>query len=134
MRPVIAIAALVALTGAAAPGSIEGYWANPSGTAIIAISSCGAALCGKVAWASERGRREASRSTPDVVGTMVLTHLKPAGDSWTGSLFIPDDDIHVSARLRLVAPNELKLTGCALSLLCRSQLWTRKEALPNAQE
>lgn len=129
MRAVIVIIALG--TQAAAqppPAPIQGYWKNPSGTAIIAIEPCGPTLCGKVAWASARGQREASKSTPNVVGTTVLTGLKPARGRWTGSLFIPDDNIHVAARLQLRSDRQLKLTGCALAgLFCRSQLWTRVE-------
>ena len=129
MRAIIAILALGALTAAQpSPAAIEGYWKNPSGTAIIGIAPCGSAYCGTVAWASARGQREASASTPHVIGTRVLTGLKRSGDRWTGSLFIPDDNIHVYARLQLVDARTLKLNGCAFAgLFCRSQLWTRVE-------
>jgi uncharacterized protein (DUF2147 family) len=124
----VATIALLALTAAQAPprAPIEGYWKNPIGSAIIAIAPCGNALCGKVVWASERGRREASKGAPNVVGTTVLTGLKPTSEHFTGTLFIPDDDIHVSAKLRLIDDRQLKLTGCAFAgLFCRSQIWTR---------
>lgn len=133
MRATIAILALGALTAAqAAPATIVGYWKNPSGSAIIAIAPCGEALCGKVAWASASGQREALRSTTHVVGTTVLTGLKQSGNRWTGSLFIPDDNVHVAARLQLVGSRALKLTGCAFAgIFCRTQVWTRTdEPLP----
>lgn len=119
--------------GAIAPkAAIEGLWKNPIGSAIIAIAPCGNHLCGKVVWASARGKREASTSTPNVVGTTVLTGVRPSGKRWTGTLFIPDDNIHVSARLQLINSRELKLTGCVLAgLFCRAQVWTRTdEPLP----
>jgi Uncharacterized protein conserved in bacteria len=107
---------------------IEGFWKNPIGSAIITIAPCGPALCGKVAWASERGRREAARGAPQVVGSEVLTDVTRTGDHWTGSLFIPDDNVHVSARLQVVGARQLKLTGCILAgLFCRTQVWTRFE-------
>lgn len=127
------IAALLALTAAGpAPAEIAGYWKNPTASAIIAIAPCGNALCGKVVWASQQGQHEVARHAPKVVGTTVLTRLKKDGNRWTGSLYSPDDDIHVSARLSLISRNELKLTGCVLvGLLCRSQVWTRTaEPLP----
>jgi uncharacterized protein (DUF2147 family) len=118
-------------TGAYAQAPIEGLWKNPSGTAIIAIAPCGGLLCGKVAWASARGQQEVSKNTPNVVGTTVLTGLRASGNRWMGSLYIPDDNIHVSARLQLLNGRQLKLTGCALAgLFCRSQIWTRADALP----
>jgi len=134
MRVSAAASAFLALTSAQAQprGSIEGFWRNPSGTAIIGIASCGSSLCGKVAWASARGQREAATSTKNVVGTTVLTELRASGDHWSGSLFIPDDNIHVSAKLEVLGSRQLKLTGCGmLGLICRSQLWTRTDgALP----
>ena len=136
MRTILATIALLALTAAQPPprAPIEGQWKNPIGSAIIAIGPCRDALCGKVVWASARGQREASTSTSHVVGTVVLTGLKPTRDRWTGTLFIPDDNVHVAARLELLGSRQLKLTGCALAgLLCRSQVWTRADGpLPSS--
>jgi uncharacterized protein (DUF2147 family) len=136
MRPAFVCLTLFALTGAqSAPrAAIEGRWKNPIGSAIIEIAPCGGTLCGKVVWASARGRREASKSTSHVVGTTVLTGLRPARNRWTGSLFIPDDNIHVAARLQLLGNGALRLTGCAVAgLFCRSQIWTRADGpLPSS--
>ncbi len=121
----------VAATQQAPRAPIEGLWRNPIGSAIIAVAPCGKALCGKVVWTSARGQREVANTTQHVVGTTVLTDVKPKGMFWVGKLFIPDDNIHVSARLRLLDGRNLKLTGCAVvGLLCRSQVWTRAESLP----
>jgi uncharacterized protein (DUF2147 family) len=134
MRAALIALAMLAPSAALAQthAPIEGLWKNPIGSAIIAIRPCGDALCGKVVWASERGKREASTSTANVVGTTVLTGLRQTGDRWTGTLFIPDDNIHVTARLQPVDGRRLKLTGCAFAgLFCRSQVWTRTdEPLP----
>jgi uncharacterized protein (DUF2147 family) len=133
MKP-LAIAALLALTAAQEPrrAAIEGLWKNPIGSAIIAVAPCGGSLCGKVVWASPRGQREVASTTRHIVGTTVLTGVKRKGNAWAGKLFIPDDNIHVSARLQLLNARELKLTGCAMAgLFCRSQIWTRTdEPLP----
>jgi len=135
MRFFAATFALLALTGAEAQprAPIEGYWKNPIGSAIIQIAPCGNVLCGKVMWASARGRREVSQNTSHVVGTTVLTGVRPSGGRWTGKLYIPDDNIHVSARLQLLGGRQLKLTGCAFAFFCRSQIWTRVDRpLPSA--
>ena len=136
MRAFAAFLMLIALTAAQRPSgsAIDGLWKNPIGSAIIAIAPCGDALCGKVVWASARGRREASKGASNVVGTIVLTGLRPRDGHWTGTLFIPDDDIHVSARLQPVGNRQLRLTGCAFAgLFCRTQIWTRVDGpLPRA--
>jgi uncharacterized protein (DUF2147 family) len=126
----ILTAALAPRAGAVPPPPpIQGYWKNPSGSAVVAIGPCGAEFCGKVVWASPLGEHEASKTTSHVVGTTVLTDLAfDARDRWTGRLFIPDDDIHASAKLQLLTANELKLSGCVFAgLICRSQVWTRVE-------
>jgi uncharacterized protein (DUF2147 family) len=130
MRPVLAPIALMALTAAQTPADspIAGRWKNPVGSAIISIESCGHVLCGKVVWASARGRRDAAKHSSNVVGTTVLAGLKYAHGRWTGSLYIPDDNIHVSAKLQLLGDRRLKLTGCGfMGLICRSQIWTRAD-------
>jgi uncharacterized protein (DUF2147 family) len=129
MKPMLIAAAFLASTGAQpAPASIEGYWKNPVGSAIIAIERCGNAECGKVVWASARGQREVAKTVSNVVGTTVLTNLQPSGKRWAGNLFIPDDNLHVLARLQLITHRELRLTGCAvLGLICRTQVWTRAD-------
>jgi uncharacterized protein (DUF2147 family) len=128
MRALAIIFAFVTPSAAQAQprAPIEGNWKNPIGSAIITVAPCGEMLCGKVAWASARGQREASTSTSNVVGTTVLTGFKQTGNRWTGRLFIPDDNVHVSAKLQLLGERQLKLTGCAVAgLFCRSQIWTR---------
>jgi len=107
---------------------VEGYWKNPIGSAIIQIAPCGETLCGKVVWASARGQREVAKNTSNVVGTTVLTNLKYARGHWAGSLYVPDDNIHASAKLQLIGDGRMKLTGCGLmGLICRTQIWTRAD-------
>ena len=129
MRTILAAISIVGLTAAQrAPGPIDGLWKNPIGSAIISVAPCGRQYCGKVVWASARGQREVAKTTSHVVGTTVLTGVRPKGNGWVGKLFIPDDNIHVSARLQLIGPRQLKLTGCAVAgLLCRTQIWTRAD-------
>jgi uncharacterized protein (DUF2147 family) len=129
-RIILGLGALLMSVPAPAQSPIEGLWRNPSGTAIIAIAPCGAVLCGKVVWASERGQREVAAHAPKVVGTTVLTNVKPRGGRWSGTLYIPDDNITVSARLQSLGPRQLKLTGCIIGIFCRSQVWARVDRLP----
>lgn len=126
---------ILALAGAqpAAHAPVEGLWKNPIGSAIIAVAPCGSALCGKVVWASARGQSEVAKNEPRIVGTTVLTDVRPKGRAWAGKLYVPDDNIHVSAKLQLLNDSQLKLTGCGLAgLICRSQVWTRVQELPAA--
>lgn len=124
---------LLAMTAALVQqGSIEGQWRSPGGNSIIAIAPCGTALCGTVAWASERAKEDARKATDALVGTQLLTGLEERKPGrWQGKLFIPDKQLRVTARIRLVGPDQLKVSGCAAKLLCSSQIWTRTDALPD---
>ena len=107
------------------PG-ILGRWRSPGGNSIIDIAACGANYCGTVAWASDRAKKDAAKATDQLIGTQLLTGLtekKPG--RWQGKLFIPDRKMRVTAKLQLVSPQQLKVSGCAAKVLCNSQVWNR---------
>lgn len=119
------IAALFALAAASVP--IEGAWKSPGGNSIIAIAPCGAHWCGTVAWASAKAKQDARKTTTQLVGTRLLTQLRQRRDgSWIGRIFIPDRNMHLTAKIRLQSPRQLKVSGCAAGkAMCKSTLWTR---------
>jgi uncharacterized protein (DUF2147 family) len=122
---------LAVLAQAAAPGaaqaSIEGQWRSPGGNSIIAIAQCGDSLCGTVAWASEKAKQASRKTTDQLIGTQLLSALQQKGnDRWQGKLFIPDKNMRATAKIQLVNPQQLKVSGClAGKALCKSELWTR---------
>lgn len=121
--------AIVLQAGQADP---QGLWRNPQGTVIVSVAPCGQALCGVVQWASDSAKADARRGgTEPLVGTEVLSEFTPkAPGRWRGRLFVPDLNQRPKAEMRLVEPDQLKVTVCGVAgLLCKSQLWTR-EAQP----
>jgi uncharacterized protein (DUF2147 family) len=131
MRPALAAIALLALTAAedAPQPSIEGTWKSPGGNSIITIAPCGGGMCGTVAWASEQAKEASRKTAPQLVGTQLLTGLHQGRDGrWQGKLFIPDKNMRVTAKIQVVSPQQLKVSGCAAGkALCRSALWTRTD-------
>lgn len=136
MRTII-LSPLVLLIAAQAPASpIEGRWRSPGGNSIIDIAPCGSSLCGTVAWASERAKRDSRKVTDQLVGTALLTDLNERkGGGWLGKLFIPDKNLRVTAKIQLANSRQLRVSGCAAGkALCKAALWTRFEGpLPAAQ-
>ena len=127
------ILALAAQT--AAPASIEGTWRSPGGNSIITIAPCGPTLCGTVAWASAKAKKDSRKATDQLVGTQLLTNLTQGKDGrWQGKLFIPDKNLRVTAKIELMSAAQLKVSGCAAGKsLCKSALWTRFDGpLPSA--
>jgi uncharacterized protein (DUF2147 family) len=126
---------LAMLAQADAPASIQGMWRSPGGNSIISIAPCGESLCGTVAWASERAKKDASKATDQLVGTQLLTGLEQDRKGrWQGRLYIPDRNMRVTAKIARVSDQQLKVSGCAAGkALCKSTLWTRVDALPPAE-
>jgi uncharacterized protein (DUF2147 family) len=115
--------------------SIQGMWRSPGGNSIISIASCGPYLCGTIAWASDKAKKDTSKVTSQLVGTQLLTELQERRQGrWQGKLFIPDKNMRVSAKIQLTSQQQLKVSGCvAGKALCKSELWTRTDGpLPSS--
>jgi uncharacterized protein (DUF2147 family) len=122
--PAHALIGILALSALAHdPSSIDGLWRSPGGNSIMKIAACGKSPCGTVAWATDKARNDSKKTTPHLVGTHLLTHLeRRKGGGWQGKLFIPDMNMHVTAKLHRAAHHELKVSGCAI--ICKSAVWT----------
>lgn len=125
--PVLALIAALAVQAApSASSSIEGIWRSPGGNSIMKVAPCGESPCGTVAWASDRAKKDASKTTNQLVGTQLLTNLEQRKDgSWLGKLFIPDKNMRVTAKIQRLGPGQLRVSGCAAGkALCKAQVWT----------
>jgi uncharacterized protein (DUF2147 family) len=125
--PTLALAAVLAAQ-AASPPSIEGFWRSPGGNSIIAIAQCGSvAMCGTVAWASDKAKKDAAKTTNQLMGTQLFTDLRQDSNGrWQGRLFIPDKNMRVTAKIQLMSPEQLRVSGCAAGKsLCKAALWSR---------
>jgi uncharacterized protein (DUF2147 family) len=121
------IAAILAQAAASAPSSsIEGIWRSPGGNSIIKIASCGDNPCGTVIWATDKAKKDSSKSTDSLIGTQLLTGLQQDRKGhWQGKLFIPDRKMRVTAKIERLGPTELKVSGCAAGkALCKAAVWT----------
>ena len=130
-----ALAMLIA--GPAAAADIDGVWLSPSRSAHVQITHCGELLCGKVISATQpktnpnfldvHNKNPALR-TRRVIGQMLLEGFSGGPTEWTGGhLYNPGDGNTYNGKLTLVDENHLKLTGCALWVLGKTQVWTRLE-------
>src|SRR6187455_331494 len=121
---VMAAITLLFMSSPLAAADIEGRWRSPGGNSIIEIAPCGSNWCGTVAWASDRAKKDAAKTTDQLVGTQLLTGLQEKKPGrWQGRLFVPDRNMHVTARIQLASPRQLKVTGCAAAVICHTQLW-----------
>ena len=121
-----ALALLAALALQGADSSIEGTWRSPGGNSIMKVAACGDSPCGTVVWATDKAKMDSSKATNQLVGTALLTDLRQdAKGRWQGKLFIPDKNMRVTAKIQRIAPDRLKVSGCAAGkALCKAAIWT----------
>ena len=129
-RFILNISAAAVALGASAPASaqaLEGKWANPKRSVIVNVARCGDAYCGTVSWASEKNREKVADKGRKLIGTRILSDLRPTGEGfYRGRAFEPKRNVRGSATVRQVGPNTMLVKGCAvLGMLCKEQRWTR---------
>jgi uncharacterized protein (DUF2147 family) len=129
-RILLSIAAAAVALGAPASAkaqALEGKWTNPKRSVIVNVARCGDAYCGTVSWASAKNREKVADNGRKLIGTRILSDLRPAGNGlYKGRAFEPKRNVRGSATVRQVGPNTMVVKGCAvLGMLCREQRWTR---------
>ena len=106
-----------------------GNWANPSKSVVMNISDCKGHLCGTVVWASEKPG-DASKGTLTSSARDLLTNVKEMSHNhWKGKIFVPDQNMRVTAKLAMVSHDQLNVSGCA-PMICKSQVWHGRTARP----
>jgi uncharacterized protein (DUF2147 family) len=139
---VIATLAILCLAPAtpASAADARGKWLTESGKAIVAIVSCGNALCGNIVSLKEPNdpatgkpktdinNADASKRTRPVIGVQIVIDMKQDGTEpkWKGQVYNAEDGKTYTGSITLVNPTTLDLQGCALGgLICKTQTWTR---------
>ena len=103
--------AMAAVSAAQAADPIAGNWRTEAGS-IAAISPCGKAFCITLRSGQHAGKRIGSFSAS-------------GGGKYSGTIVDPNNDKSYSGSGTL-SGNSLRLSGCVLGVLCRSQNWTRQ--------
>ena len=134
---IFALALVALLTGAAPAGSgIVGLWKTPvDGGSTIRIEPCGEAVCGRAVGSPRlkafpdqkdvRNRDPALRGRP-IAGLLTLK-LRPIGPNrWgDGWVYNPEDGRTYKGSVELTGDGRLRVQGCIVAPLCKTQTWTR---------
>jgi len=101
--------------------------------------NCGGALCGALVGLKEpndpaTGRPKTDKNNPDptrqtkpLIGVEIVLGMKPSGtpDQWSGQVYNASDGKTYSGSFTMTGPNTAELKGCVMSVICKSQTWTR---------
>jgi uncharacterized protein (DUF2147 family) len=126
------------LSGPARAADPLGSWYTADRDSQVHITNCGGALCGKLAWLKEpndpaTGRLKTDKNNADpskqnrpLLGVPIVLAMKPSGpDQWSGDVYNASDGKTYTGSFTMTGPNTAELKGCVMSIICKTQIWTR---------
>jgi uncharacterized protein (DUF2147 family) len=130
------LASAVSVGGVAhAASPIEGRWLTPVQHGVIEITTCGDTICGHVVSSDtlkadpslkDVHNKDAALRARPVKGLTMLAGFTGGPKEWKGgTAYNPDDGNTYKGSLTLADANTLKVTGCVVFPLCKTQTWTR---------
>jgi uncharacterized protein (DUF2147 family) len=131
----IAVAALGALAGPAFAADVTGLWATPTNGGQVEIARCGNSLCGKLVTSNQiktnaalkdQKNKDAAQRDRTLKGLQMLYDFTGGPAKWTGGkVYNPDDGGTYSGTIEMLSDTQLKLKGCIVAPLCKTQVWNR---------
>ncbi|MEP9353422.1 DUF2147 domain-containing protein [Xanthobacter sp. KR7-65] len=129
------IAAGTLLAAPALAADPTGLWQTPTRNGQVEISKCGANLCGRLVSSdgikADPALKDVNNSNTALrgralKGLTILTGFSGGPKDWTGgSIYNAEDGRTYSGSITLDGDNTLKLRGCVVAPLCKTQIWTR---------
>lgn len=135
IRTALIAAAIAALATPALAADVTGLWQTPTNGGQVEIARCGNSLCGKLVSSNHirenpalkdvKNKDQAQRGRT-LKNLQMLYDFTGGPTKWTGGkVYNPDDGGTYSGTIELLSDNELKLKGCIVAPLCKTQKWTR---------
>jgi uncharacterized protein (DUF2147 family) len=136
----VSAAALMTISSSkmAAAAEALGTWYTGDKESQVRIVNCGGALCGTLVWLKEpndpatgrpktdKHNADASKQNRPLLGAPIVLAMKPNGPGqWNGEVYNAEDGKTYSGSFTLTGPDTADLKGCVLTVLCKSQTWTR---------
>lgn len=131
------LAALL-LGGAAslpAADAVTGRWMTETRHGIVEITVCGTSICGHLQDsdairanpdAPDSHNKDANLRTRRLKGLPMLQGFTAKGAGWTGgTIYNGEDGGTYAATVTPIDRDHLKVKGCIVWPLCKSQIWTR---------
>lgn len=128
---------LMAAAAMAAGGAdaAVGTWRTESKNAIVEMTRCGTSLCGKLVTSDglkanpdmrDINNKDAALRGRKLMGIPMISGLTWDGSAWSGgTVYNAEDGGTYKATITAPDADHLKLKGCIVWPLCKSQTWTR---------
>jgi uncharacterized protein (DUF2147 family) len=133
------VAATMATSGPARAADPLGTWYTADKESQVRITNCGGALCGALVWLKEpndpatgrpktdKNNADATKQSRPLIGVQIVLAMKPSGtpDQWSGEVYNASDGKTYTGSFTMTGANTAELKGCVMSVICKSQTWTR---------
>ena len=127
--------ALLLVAGSPVPATVNGLWQTETHHGKVRIAPCGPSECGVLVTSDklatqpdltdQRNPNRALRGRR-LVGLTMLYGFHRVANGWAGgTIYNPDDGNSYYARMSLIDADHLRVRGCVVFPLCKSQIWVR---------
>jgi uncharacterized protein (DUF2147 family) len=128
------ITAFVLAVPAHAADPVTGQWLTAKGNAIVTITRCGNAMCGRITRTLQanpanpdgldRNNKKPELRTRKLLGLEIIPSFTDAGSTWQGRIYSPETGGDYAGYLSKNADGTLTVKGCAGAIFCQTQKWT----------
>ena len=127
--------AIALMTGVPAADAAIGEWKSPTKNAIVKIAPCGTSICGQLISSDDinanPNRKDVKNKKPELrnrplKGVAMLGGFTKNKNEWqNGWVYNGSDGNTYSGKITIVDQNHIKLKGCVIAPLCKTETWTR---------
>ncbi len=141
----LTLAGAVALAAGGAPAdtagkatganAVIGRWRTESRGGVVEIARCGSSICGRLVDSeglranpdlTDRNNKDSAQRDRKLMGVTLLKGFTWSGGAWKGgTIYNAEDGGTYKATITPVDANQLKLKGCVVWPLCKTQTWRR---------
>ena len=132
----VGLTMLAALASAAVnPDIALGHWRTETRHGIVEIERCGASICGKLVGSDglktnpnllDVNNKDAALRGRRMMGLQFLGGFTRGNGQWTGgTIYNGEDGGTYKATITFADADHLKVRGCIVWPLCKTQTWTR---------
>ena len=126
---------MLAAAAASSPDAAIGHWRTETKGGVVEIERCGGSICGKLVSSDglranpnllDGHNKDASLRGRRLMGLQILGGFTRGDGEWSGgTIYNGDDGGTYKATVRPIDADHLKVKGCIIWPLCKSQTWTR---------
>jgi len=126
---------MLAAAAAMSPDAAVGRWRTETRNGIVEVERCGASICGRLVSSDglrtnpnmlDINNKDAALRSRRLLNLQLLGGFTRGSGEWTGgTIYNGDDGGTYRATVTPIDADHLKVKGCIIWPLCKSQTWTR---------